>query len=269
MTITADWQIELPDRSLLIGAGTSYDLRVAGGLGGVLDQPKLRTDDLQRTGANGSSLGRVRADWRSLGWRVGVDGATSAAVTALVQTLLVKWRAPEDGAEVAADVRVPGSPETVMRYYGQPRSAVADVGAWGNGRSTVEVDCEFFASDPFGYGAEVADDGNTGTFAIAAAGLGDLGADTDRVLLTFTGSGGTPSLTNNTTGGVITFAAVLANTIVATVDLRTGAVIIDGTPTPNGVTAGSTWFALRGGVENSLTLAGATDVDVDYRPAFW
>lgn len=269
MTITADWQIDLPDRSLLMGPGTSYRIRNTRGLGGLLDTPSLRTDDMARTASDGMSLGKVYAQFRTLSWRIGVESSLSSNVTSDVRTLLKAWRAPQDGSEVALDVRVPGLPETSVRYYGQPRSVVSETTGWANPRGLVEVDCEFYCSDPFAYGASVADNSNTGTFTIAAANLGDLGADTDRVTLTITGNGGTPSITNDTTGGTIVAATALTSGASWTIDLHVRTLSSGSTSYPQYVSASTTWFKLKGGTENSLTLTSASWVDISYRPAFW
>lgn len=266
MTITADWQVELPDRSLLIGSGTSYRLRVTGGFGGLFDIPAAEVTDLARSGSDGTSPSRLRSTSRMLSFRVLIDG-TAAATSTSLHTLVTKWRPVTDATETPLDVRVPGSPETVMRFFGQPRDLTTDTRRFNTG--TVESSAEFLALDPFAYGAEVADDGNTGTFTIAAANLGDLGADTDRVTLTINGNDGTPTLTNTTTGGTLVFDTALATGSAYVVNLHTRAVTLSGVASPGVVSATSTWFRLKGGVENSLTLTGAADVDIDYRPAFW
>jgi hypothetical protein len=269
VAITADWQIELPGRSLLMGAGTSYKIRSAAGLSGVLDTPTLRTDDLPRTGVNGTTLGRVYADFRVLSWRLGVDDAQASTVGANVKALLEAWRAPSDASEVALDVRVPGTPETVLRYYGQPRSVQATTSAWGHGLALVEVDCEFFASDPFAYGAEVTVTSGAGATTLSSASLGDLGADTVRATITLSGTGGTPIVSSSTSGGVIVFSSGLGATQVAEINLRTGEVTVNSTSTPAILATSTSWITLLGGQANTLHMSGAGSVTYRYRPAYW
>jgi phage-related protein len=267
---TADWQIELLGRNLLMGAGTSYEVRAAAGFGGLIDSPMLRTNDTERVSANGTLLGTTRHTGRVLTWRVGIDATTSTSVTQTVRTLLREWRPPSDGSEMAIDVRVPGLPETTVRFYGQPRAAVSSNSNWGNAQSLVEVDCEFFVSDPYAYGAPVLESGFTaGTFTVAGSTLGDVGTETSRVSLSITGSGGTPVLTNVTQGGVISFATALAAGTVAVVDLHSGTVTVGGSFAPQVISPASTWMRLTGGTTNTLVLSGGSSVDISYGPAYW
>jgi hypothetical protein len=214
-------------------------------------------------------LGQVYADFRTLAWRIGVDAADSSTVGANVKTLLEAWRTPGDGSEVALDVRVPGTAETVLRYYGQPRSARASTPGWANGTALVEVDCEFFASDPFAYGAEVSVTSGLGATTLSSASLGDLGTTTDRATITLSGNGSTPIVTNSTTGGFIAFGSGLGATQVAVIDLRLGTVAVNSTLTPSIVASSTTWITLQGGQDNTLTMSGAGAVTIAYRPAFW
>jgi hypothetical protein len=260
VALTEAWQAEI--RSLVMGAGSDYPF--VSPVDGLFAVP-LRTDDLPAFDRTNPAT-----DWtaaRILSWRTGVDGTDPDDASDLAQALAAAWRRATS-SEVTLDLWIPGT-DWQRRFYGRPRLPAGAANLEHLRTGWVEVDVEFHCLDPFGYGAVVSDTANTGTFSILAADLGDVGADTDRATIIITGNGGTPKLTNNTTGGVIEFASTLANAAEANIDLRTGAVTVAGSPAPQAIDAASTWMRLAGGVTNSLTLTGATSVDIGYRPAYW
>lgn len=255
--ISADWQARIVERDFVLGAGTNYPgVGAISGLG--LLPPSL--NDVTRFG-DGDAFGRDRLPVRILSLPVKVLGDTSADVWTNYRALAVAWR--RAATELALDLRIPGSAETVMRYFGRPMELPADL----HGLKGVQETVADFRAEPYAYGAQVVSAVDTASPLVIAAGdLGDDGADSDRAVLTLVGSGGTPVLTNTTTGGVITFASALSGT--AVVDLHAQTMAVDGAPADGAITADSSWFTLAGGQANTLTWTGATSLAVTHRPAY-
>lgn len=266
MAITEDWQIELPDRSLMLGAGTVYDIsRDLGGLKGFIGSAPVRRKDLERNLGHGSVPGHDTYAEQPLTIPVGINGvgftdaARQADAMAKARALRTGWRIATTG-ELRLDARLPGMPETVMSWFGRPRDVGETEWTWTFGR--LQLTAEFDALDPVVYGAEQTLLTQSGTFNVT--GTGD--ADTDRLVLTFHGSGGTPVLVNNTNGGTITFTAAQAGTTV--VDVRAQTCTVSGIDHIADISTASTWLGLTGGVTNSLTLTGATSVDLTWRAGY-
>lgn len=266
MALDQDWQLEIPDRSIRVGAGTVYDIpRDGGGLKGFVGLPPARRKDLERHLAHGSVPGHDTYADRPLTIPIGITGTgitdAERQVDAMVKAraLLVAWRLATTG-ELRLDARLPGMPETVLSYFGRPRDVGEVDWTWTFGR--LHLTAEFDALDPVAYGATQELDTQSGTFNVT--GTGEI--DSDRLVLTFHGSGGTPRLVNNTTGGDIRFRTTLAGT--AIVDVRAQTCTVGGINHIGDIATSTKWLGLAGGVTNSLTLTGATSVDLTWRAGY-
>lgn len=255
MAITADWQAEL--RTVTIGAGTDYPFTTpVSGLG----IPAVRSRDLEladRHGSHGGAPDRLLR--RILQLPVGVDGSTPADAYTKLHTLKSAWR-PADSDE-PFDLRLPGQPTTVVRYYGRPRAVDVDLrhlrSGWADALLTFE------ALDPYAYGPT---DTATVVTTLAVTNAGTVA--TDRITLVLEGNGGTPVITNTTAGGTIEFVSALALGVTRTLDVRARTMVdAGGADVYHELTAATSWFDLAPGA-NTITLSGAASVDVTWRPAW-
>jgi hypothetical protein len=254
--ITTDWQARLVERDFLIGRGTNYP-----GIGGIrgLGILEPRRSDQARGHRDGDARGPDRYPARNLFAPVEVIGDTPALVWANYRALAVAWRRSDVDLELA--VRIPGGAETSLSFFGRPTGLPGDPhGLKGHLTTAAEFRC-----DPLAYGAPVVSATDSSSpLTITAATLGE--ADTDRAVLTVVAAGGTPVVTNTTTGGVISFAGAVTGTYV--IDLRAQTVTKAGVNRDQDITAGSPWFDLAGGVNNVITFTGATSVQITHRPAY-
>jgi len=265
--ITADWQYRISERDFLIGNGTDYDILLNPGPAGTVGGPPVNTVRLARQVADGDILGRSVRGSRQITIPVQVlDERDPAGVRDLARDLVTGWRVERTG-ELTLEAREPGTPETLMYYPGKPGAVDIDTRAWLFGllTGTLEWDC----SDAYGYGTTNTLDDQSGTFTVSAGDMGDAEADTRRATLTIHGNGGTPALVSTTDDGHdITFIDALAGGESYVIDLYAQTVTRGGSNANASVSASSSWFVLRGGVTNSLTLTGAATVDLAWRPAY-
>lgn len=259
--ITGDWQARLVERDFLIGRGTVYP-----GLGGITGTGVLkpRYDDQARGMGNGDAFGVDTLPARILHMPIEVLGDSDSEVWAAYRALAVAWRHSRL-TELALDVRIPGSAETVLRFFGRPLELPGDPhGLKGHLATFAE-----FRADPYAYGALVESAVDSASpLTLDDSTMGDDGCDTDRCVITINGNGGTPVITNTTTGGSITFTAVLAGAQSYEIDLHAQTVTKAGIDRITDVDAGSLWFMLAGGVDNVLTFTGCASIQADYRPAY-
>lgn len=253
MAITVDWQAEL--RGLTVGASTSYPF--TSGIDG-LGVPQVRASDTELSRRHGEYGGYDVLERRVVSLPVAIDGTSLADTYQKLQALKAAWR--PSVADLGLDVRLPGQPATVLRYYGRPRGLTADLARLKN--SWADTLLTFDALDPFGYGAE-ATTVITGSGPVTNAG----DADTDRVVLTINGNGGTPRVENTTADGYIAFDRALAGGAAYTLDVRARTVLLGTAARYEDVTPGSPWFVLVPGA-NTLVVTGATSVGVTFRPAY-
>lgn len=258
MAISTVWQIEL--RNVLIGAGTDYT--VLPGIAGLLGSPSVRSGDVDLMG-DGASGGVDRYSSRLITIPVDVYGGTPEDTNELVQELLTAWR--RSSTDTALDVSIPGQPEPILTYYGRSRGGSETAWTLLSGHQGVLL--AFAALDPFAYGAEVASATDSATpLTIPAASMGAAGTVTDRAMLSVVAAGGTPSITNTTTGGTIAFAGPAAGTYL--IDLHEQVTTKGGVNVDHEIAASSDFFALAGGVDNVLTFAGCDSIQVTHRPAY-
>ena len=255
MPISADWQGNL--RSLTFGAGTDWQIDEPGISG--LGIPVARTRDAERGDRHGDVGGDDVLPRRILNVPlVGTFASPGAAWIAFEEELKLAWA--ESIVDEVLDLRLPGMPETGRRYFGRARGLAEDLSRLKS--STVRALCTFEALDPLAYGDEELVTGS-GTFDVENAGT----ADSDRVVLTITGNGGVPKITNGSDDGLaVTFLEAVTGTRI--VDLR-AATVIDGAAEDRYAELSpiNQWWTLRRGT-NSLTLEGAASVDVAFRPAY-
>lgn len=252
-------------RGFTFGDGTDYCLtKGIGGLGSI----EMRDRDLQRGDEDGDVGGRDKLAPRLLTFPLTL-GAPQTVLDAterirfaseLLSDLAEAW-APEDGpAEVELILEwpgvIPGLDE--CSFYGRPRRLQDDsTGLPGR----IAALAAFRALDPLKYGPVDLVSDSASPAAVTNVG----GYTTDRVTITVTGNGGTPSITNVTDdSSTITFAETLAGT--AVIDLR-AQTVTDTLGNDLALAAGPRWFALLPGV-NTLTFSGCASIDVEHRPAW-
>lgn len=260
-SITDDWQARLVERDIVIGRGTPYP-----GLGGIRGTGVLRprTGDQARGHGDGDARAVDTLPQRLLTMPVEVLGDTPAAVWANYRTLAVAWRRSRT-TDLSLDVRIPGSAEQTLRFFGRPMELVGDPHGLKGHLATVAE----FRADPYAYGAAVVSAVDSSSpLTLLAANMGDTGCDTTRATITVVGSGGTPSIENTTYGGAIDWAVPLANAVTAVIDLHAQTMTIGGIDFTANLRATSDWFALAGGVNNTLTFTGCTSIQVTHRPAY-
>lgn len=261
MAITQDWQGNL--RTVTFGKGTNYAL--AGNIGG-LGIPRVRSTDMDRGTDHGNASGLNRFDMRVLTIPLAIRHQTSAAAANQALTTLRAAWVPSD-SDIELTLRIPGSPATVMSYFGRPTGIDAeyDTGLFPNGAITVV--CTFECKDPLQYGAETTDDNNTGTFTVTNSG----NMPSRRAEFTITADGtAPPSLTNDTDSddGAVTWRATLNNGTQRVINLRNRTVTdTSGVNKIAELDPSSLWFSLEPG-DNSIIEAACSDVDLTYRSAW-
>lgn len=255
MAIEQDWQGNL--RALTFGAGAAWEIDEPGISG--LGIPTARTRDAERGDRHGDVGGDDVLPRRILNVPLVATFANpGAAWIAFEEDLKLAWA--EGIVDEVLDLRLPGMPETGRRFYGRARGLSEDLSMLRS--STVRALCTFEALDPLAYGEEDLVIGS-GSFEVENIGT----ADSDRVVLTITGNGGIPKITNESDDGLaVTFTETVTGTRV--VDLRS-ATVLDGTAEDRYAELSpiNQWWTLRRGT-NELTLEGAASIDVAFRPAF-
>lgn len=236
---------------------------------GGLGFGETRSVDLERVGDDGAESGTDRQQTRVVTIPVvikaetpGGDGDPREAMRAL-RLLKRAWR--PTGDEQMLRVGVPGvlpdADEVV--FFGRPRGTMEVVLSRLAG-GIVYARCTFHALDPRGYGAAETQSGS-GTFTLTNDG-DDV---TPRAVLTLTGNGGTPTVTNNTDGGgAVGWSVPLANGAERLINLRTLQVTDGGGVDRAGeIASASTWFVLQPGA-NELVVSGGGAVEATLRPGY-
>ena len=256
MTLSADWSGEY--NGLIFGAGTSYKLlRDGTSLGGL---PITRTADQPRASAPGVVAAVDRLGGRTIVLAISAFGGSATAVGSLAQT----WRnafKPQT-SDQPLDLRLPGLPETVIRFFGRPRELNDDISWWSSGSQRWAQ--QFAATDPLMYGAAV-----TASNASALTVNNSGSAATSRITLTVQANGGTPQIVNGSTSDTIVWGTAVAAGQTRTVDVfaRT---VVDGSSVDKytELAATTTWFDLPAGT-SGLTFTGCSSVTVVHRSAWF
>lgn len=258
MTLSADWQAEL--RSTVMGTGTAYKIVAVDGFG----VHGVKANDYDRVLRHGSVTGADFLSPRVLSLTIKLVAATATTAGQALTTLKAAWRPSTTTAEVELDVRFPGTAETSMKAYIKPRGAQVVLDQGSADRGVMVVQCLAHCLDPMFYGAAVATNVTT-TQTVTNAG----NMETDRCIITITGSGGTPTLTNaGDSSGTIVFNTTLAGATTRILDLRTQTMTDNsGNDKTSELASSTNWFVLQSGA-NSCTLTGATSAAFSHRPAY-
>lgn len=245
------------------GDGTRYVLAAVKGLGvGVRSNDKNRVSyagDVD--GADYDDARPVFFDWTVLrdtagpvlhwqGWRESLPH---------LSRLNAAWRGAAGDLELL--LYLDGLPERPMHLFGRPHGApdpkVDQSGA-------VEVETLFRLNDPYLYGAQV-DDAGTGPLVVTNAGT----APTERIVITLTGNGGKPLITNaGDDGNAIAWQTVLAASAVRVIDVAARTIVDDnGNDRYDELNPASPYFFLQPGA-NPLTIEGVGACTVARRPAY-
>ena len=261
MAITVDWQGNL--RNITFGASTNYPI-YTDGIGG-LGMPRVRTSIVDRGYSHGQIGGRERANARRITVPFTLTAATAATAQGYVDDLKAAF-APSD-SDIELQLRLPGTPETVMYYFGRPRrspvvNALLKVGV-------VEFLGTFDALDPLAYGAEATDLNNTGSFTVTNDGT----VASDRCTITVTSNGsGAMTLQNTDAPGdpTITWSSTLSNGTVRVIDLRRHSIsTTTGDDKTDELSNTSTRFWSLESGDNALVAANMSDADLTFRPAWY
>lgn len=253
MTLTADWSVEY--NGVIVGAGTSYKLLVAGtSIGGL---PITRTADQPRGSAHGIVASTDRLGGRTITLALACTLGSSSVWTTY-QAFRNAWTPAS--SDQPLDLRMSGLPQNVMRFYGRPRDVVEDVELWSRG--LIRWLATFQATDPKMYGILASGSGTSYTVTNSGA------SASDRITVTLTGDGGTPLVTNATTGKTIRFASTVAAGASRVLDVR-ARTCVDGSGVDKRAELSNltTWLDLSAGA-NSITVTGAASAQLEWRPAW-
>lgn len=259
---TDDWQATIREL-FTIGRGTDYP-----GIGGVTGtgiEPFSFVGNRAGVGL-GVVFGTDRVGPRRLRFPVRVIGDSESDVYGNLRVLASAWRPAAGSDEVTLDVRWPGMVETVMRCYGHPGEVSPNLADMKGG--VIDCTVDFYAA-PLWYGAEQSAASAASAYDIPASATGETGADTDRVTITLTGNGSTPTVTHSPSGGTVIFSQALAVGESAVIDLHTRTVTVNGSNADSRVSSASTWFRFTGGADNTVTVTGAASQSITHRPAHW
>jgi len=267
--ISTDWQFEA--NGLLLGSGTSYDVRVIAGLAG---SAPVRGADVQRTLRHGSRAGSDFLAPRQIILEFDIMPSATETFDDLLQALSQALPVAEDEYEIA--FQVPGVANGVTaRILGRTRKR--DIG----------VDLEYFygyakprfqiiASDPRIYaeaqslamvGLPTTEGGRTyprtypRTYGSVSTGgtitANNAGTFSTPVVFTLTGPATNPTIENVTQGKSLEFNIVLASGETLVIDTDSRTVLLNGTASRySALMASSEWFDLDPG-----------DNQIDYRAA--
>lgn len=243
-------------RGLTIGQGTDYP--GIGGVHGIYLAPTPTAADVAIAGGHGVRGAFDRMETRPIIVPVLIAADVAATAENRLDTLKAAW-APT-GVDVELAVRLEGDER---RYFGRPRG-VDDQAVSGRmlTQGVLEVECTFVATDPLAYDPGVAVAAGT---SIVCTNLGNM--TSHRGTLTVVGNGGTPVITNTTTGGTITFTTAVTGAETAEIDLYEQTVLIGGAHAENRTSPASSWFGWQAGA-NTVTVTGAASVAATVRSAW-
>lgn len=246
-------------RSLTFGRDTDWP--GIGGTRGALGTPQVPGSDVATPSRHGAVGGLDRRTSRVILIPFQVLGSTTAAVQQNLATLRTAWKETDD--ELPLTLRFEDTPELV--YFGRPRGL--DDGGLGKLISgTAKLVGTFACQDPYVYRAPIST--ASGSATATATNAGDT--DSERYVLTIVGNGGTPTVTNVTTGDSWTFAAPLSGTATLTLtpySLRLYVASATGGYFEHLLAPTSAGFDLAPGA-NVIVVTGATSVSLDYRSCY-
>lgn len=248
------WQAEI--RETVFGAFTS---RIFTGPIGGLGIPVPRAYDLDRQG-DGAVGGDDPLPRRILTFPMGFEGDTAAEAWAEFRTMKQAWR--KSPVDIPLGLRLPGMPEEGLLYYGRPRGFDSDLSNLKSGHAAGLL--TFEALDPLGYGPLEELGPGAGPFTVD-----NVGDETVDVVLTVTGDGGTPEITNADDGGAtILFGEPLGIGAVRVLSTKDRTNLDEyGFNVPAELSPGAQWFRLVPG-ENEISLSGAASLAIEFRPGY-
>lgn len=263
--ITADYQGLLPDADFLFGTGTDIQIARAGeaSILGAIGIPDIRSPDVVPTHADGVHGGFDTYAPRILSIPLKVAGIDSESARERLEPFLAAWQTPRNSV-VPLDLRLPGTPETVMRYFGRPRAIDETRILW-------HLDCMWVAAhfvclDPYAYGDEIEEEAEDTSPLIIVNPGNVLTPQRSRIVLTCTGSGvGSFTITNldDPDGGTMTFVEGGDYEI----DLYGWNVTEDAANRDSQLRADSGWPVLVPGT-NRFAFTGFDDLAATWRPAY-
>ncbi len=261
MAITADYQGNI--RTTTFGAGTNYSILTDGVQG--LGTPSTRGVTLTRGFSHGLAGSYDRLDSRRISIPFKLTAATAATAQGYVDDLKAAF-APSD-VDIELQLRTPGTPATVMSYFGRPRQVA--VGNELLAVGVIDVLGIFESLDPLAYGATETDLNNTGSFTVTNS--GDVASDRCTITVTSNGSGAM-TLQNGSAEGdpTITWGSTLSNGTVRVINLRNATVTTSGgDDKADELSSASTRFwSLESGA-NSIVAANMSDADFSFRSAWY
>lgn len=242
---------------LTMGPGTDYVVRSVQGLG----MPETRAERFERGDLEGEVGGNDVLQSRSLSLAVVVKGTSPSNTWANFQALMAAWK-PAGTVDTSLTVGLPGIGTFGRKFYGRPGNA-RDDGLVNLGTKFVNVLLTYQALDPLGYGEPDSVNTQTGTFIV----VNDGTAPTDRVTVTVDAAG-TPFTLVNAADENKTIRAIGIPSGDHDISLRSRTVTKGVADAYSILSPTNQWFRLMPG-SNSLTLSGATSVDVAWEPAYY
>jgi len=268
--ITGDWQMERG--SLLVGDGTSYDLRVVDGLA---SQPEVRSQDRALLLRHGSVAGLDYLGVRSFTVEFDVIEPTAATLSTLVAALSAAFVASESESVVA--FQIPGVAAGVKsQVSARVRRRDIPIG-FEFAQGVVTVAIEFVATDPRIYSqvessVSVGLASNGGGLEFAASPDFTFGAVSTGGEMTVENEGDFPApvvfridgpctdpvIENQTVGSSIKLNLVVAASTYVLVDTEARTILLNGTASRySALDSTSVWFDLAAG-NNTIDFKAAT-----------
>lgn len=263
MSLDYDYQIHLVENDLLLGNSTRFT--VGKDIKGIFGVPQIRVKDLEFSVMDGSAGGIDTYSPRVITIPVTVWFSSPAQARENMQEIIDKWQVLRAGV-TALDIRIPGTPETTMRFYGRPRDiAEAEVFI---AAGYYKLELTFDALDPLAYGAATTV-ANSASSPITITNNGNF--NSRRCVLRAHGNGSIPLITNTSDpdGGFITFTEALPLGQYYDIDLYNMTVThSSGGNRDQEVTIASIWMEILKG-SNSITFSGCGSLEVtEFRPAW-
>lgn len=253
-------------RSLTIGdCDEDYVLALPGVSGLGIPDVKILSE-IPRYGDHGFVSGPDYLGQRTIGIPVSIhrkDDPSAAMID--FRALKTAWQPTTYDEILSITIAGYGPSDDTVRFYGRPRNAI-DVDLSRHYTGTINALATFVALDPVGYGPEETDPLSTGSNTVTNPG----DAPTARAILSLTGNGGTPVITNQSLGGrAILFQDPIPSSETWTIDLLRQTVRdASGDDQFSTISPASTWFHLGAG-DNTLVLSGVASGSITFRGGWW
>ncbi len=287
LTMTlSNYQMAIATTGLTFGPSTNYVIESWEGVG----NPGVRTNDREAPYDHGTFLGPEYLEARQLTINLKMLGSDDASAQALLDALSKAWyfdATTEFGRQSAAtylQLQLPG--QSLRRLYGRPRQLVIDNSKLITGHPSAVA--TFFANDPRWYSDAINTQGLAlgaattgfgfnlgfnfgfgGTSTSGTASVTNAGTFPTYPVITLTGPLTNVTLTNQTTGEVLTIALTIASGDTLTIDFLNKTVLLNGTASRYFAKSG-TWWQLQPGA-NSISFtaqSGSGSASVAWRDAW-